>query len=204
MIDQLAERYREEEKRLKTVRLLSWCSVSRDINLVGVDCDLLTPRAVVDLNLAGNKILCGGVPTVADSAAYIWRVSKAYLTGNGWRAKKRQKKVIWKVYKAGPLKSVTAAYDHMAEPFCEMPRSGSVSKRSEKDRFPDIDGMVGAVEECAARYGQDPAIVFDWPLIRVFQLQKALRLATIPDYKLRQPETLMEIRREFLKNLSNE
>lgn len=202
MIDQLAERYREEEKRLKTVRLLSWCSVGRLESVLGIACDLLTARALVDLQLAENSIVTGSYPTQADAAAYLWRVSAAYRPGDGWRARRGKKRAIKAVYKAGKIKSVVFTQKHADESFAEIPITGGLIKSSGRKDFPDVDGIVSAVEEVAARYGQNPDTVFDWPLVRIFQLQKAARLATIPDYKLRKPETLMNIRREYLTELN--
>ena len=66
-----------------------------------------------------------------------------------------------------------------------------------------IDGIVGAIDEVAARYGQNPTTVLNWPMNRIFQLQKAMRLATIPDYKLSEPKLIKMIKNEILKELNN-
>ena len=79
-------------------------------------------------------------------------------------------------------------------------RTGGFSR---SNKFDDFDGLVGVIDEVAHRYGQDPYWVMDWPLSRIFQLQRALRIATIPDYKLQEPESIRAIKREILKELNN-
>ena len=66
----------------------------------------------------------------------------------------------------------------------------------------DVDHMIKAVDEVAARYGQNPIEVLDWPINQILQFQKALRLSTIPDYKLKEPESIRKIKSEILTELN--
>ena len=69
--------------------------------------------------------------------------------------------------------------------------------------MPAIEGIVGAIDEVAARYGQNPQDVLSWSMNRIFQLQKAIRLATIPDYKLAEPGLVKMIKQEILTEINN-
>lgn len=198
MIDELANAYRDEEARLHKARLLAWSSVGGFDIVAGFQCEPLTARAWIDLQLAENAIVCGKEASDGDAAAYIWRNSSNYRAGDDWRTHRAREKVIKTLRKRIKGEALMAAYTHLNEAFEELPQSNSTGNGIDNS-FPDVEGIVSAIDEVAARYGTNPERVIDWPLSRIFQLQKAGRIATIPDYKLRQPESLMLIRREFLK-----
>ena len=202
MIDKLAQKYRDESARIREARLVAWCSTSDSLSICGVECGPLTARAWVDLSLESNLILEGGEPTRGDVCAYIYRSSKHYIIGNARKVKKAHKRIIKAYMRTHSIIALAECYQHLADAFQEIPRTQSMSN-SINNRFPDIEGIVASVDEVAARYGTSPDEVMDWPLNRIFQLQKAARLATIPEYKLRQPESLLEIRREFLNVKNN-
>ena len=96
-------------------------------------------------------------------------------------------------------------YIHINQAFEELPQSVNSKGNSFgwSNTLEAIDGIVGAIDEVAARYGQNPTTVLNWPMNRIFQLQKAMRLATIPDYKLSEPKLIKMIKNEILKELNN-
>jgi len=202
MIDELAQAYRDEETRLHKARLAAWCSVGDETEIAGIECKPLTARAYIDLQLADSPFVIGEDPTIADAAVYIWRSSRNFRAGDDWRTLIRREKCIKRLSKANEIEVITGAYEHLSEAFDEMPRSVSTGGGGQNNRFPDVEGIVSTIDELAARYGTSPDTVIDWPLNRIFQLQKALRLATIPEYKMRQPESLMRLRREYLKEIN--
>ena len=201
-IDDIASKFRAEEKRIKRSRLLAWCSIGAEQDLLGIECLPLTVRAWIDLSLYDNEIIQGETPTHGEICAYVWRNCKSFEIDNRRKAKRWQKRIAKAYKKQGYFAAIADISEHMQAAFEEVPQSNSVNKSAINNRFPDIEGIVGAVDEVAARYGITPDDVMDWPLNRVFQCQKAARLATIPDYKLRQPESLMKIRRDYLQQIN--
>ena len=202
MIDELAKAYRDEESRLRKARLAAWCSVGNEVEVAGILCRPLTARAYIDLQLADCPFATGEDPTIADAAVYIWRNSTKYRAGDDWRTLRAREKCIKRVAKANDIDVISGAYEHLVAAFEEMPRSVSTAGSGQDNRFPDVEGIVSAIDEVAARYGTSPDEVVDWPMNRIFQLQKSSRVATIPDYKLRQPESLMRLRREYLTEIN--
>ncbi len=203
MIDHLIAEYNEESARITQERLLAWSSASVYQSICGIEIKPLTARAWVDLQLAKNEVILGDGYTDGAIAAYIWRVSKDFVCANHPNAESLSGKIIKQIEDFD--EAFIEVLEHISAAFEEMPRSNGTSGGgfTRKNGFDDIEGIVGAIDEVSARYGQNPDEVIDWPLNRIFQLQKALRLATVPDYKLRQPEKIMAIRSEFLKQLNN-
>ena len=204
MIDNIAEQYESEKARINEARLIAWSSVADSETICGIRVNPLTARAWVDLRLAKNEIICGtGDNTDGAIAAYIWRVSKDYVCSDDPSAKKLKIEMIKQI------KDFDAAFveviEHIRAAFEELPQSLNTGGGSftRKNGVEDVEGIVGAIDEVSHRYGQNPCAAMDWPLNRIFQLQKAIRLATVPGYKLRQPESLMRIRSEYLTEINN-
>lgn len=203
MIEELAAKFKAEESRIRSARLAAWCSVGAEQAIMGIECAPLTVRAWLDLSLAENSVMEGKHPTPAEACAYVWRNCKAFEVGNP-RKQKRWQKIIAKAFKKhGYFAALADIGEHVQTAFEELPRSQSSSGVQINNGCPDIEGIVGAIDEVAARYGVAPDVVTEWPLNRLFQLQRAARLATIPGYKLRQPESLMALRREYLQAINS-
>jgi len=158
----------------------------------------------VDLRLAENAFVIGGVPTTQDVCAYYWRNSAQYAAKRTHLTEKAQEALGATLSKQDMENVILAAYEHSRAAFEEIPVSTNAKGGTHRENgLPAVEGIVCAIDEVAHRYGRDPADVLDWPLNRIFQLQRAIRIATIPDYKLAQPESLMNLRREYLTELNN-
>ena len=59
------------------------------------------------------------------------------------------------------------------------------------------------VDEIASRYSINPEEVLKMPLRRAFALQRTMRMATITDYKLLEPQSLRDIKSKYLNSLNN-
>ncbi len=204
MIDNIAEQLEAEKARINEARLLAWSSVAGYETICGIRVNPLTARAWIDLRLAQNEIICGtGDHTDGAIAAYVWRVSKDYVCSDNPSAEKLKMAMIKKI------KDFDAAFieviEHIRAAFEELPQTSSTGGGafSRKNGVEDVEGIVGAIDEVSNRYGQNPCEAMDWPLNRIFQLQKAIRLATVPGYKLRQPDLIMELRSKFLEQINN-
>ena len=96
-------------------------------------------------------------------------------------------------------------FDHLDFAFQELADSKNSNKSSsyENKTIKDVDHMILAIDEVAARYGQNPMDLFEWPISQVLQFQKALRIATIPDYKLQEPSKIRNIKSQILTEINN-
>lgn len=205
MIQELLEDLEIAKLRIIENRLLAWFSGS-SIEPVGeIALVPLSGKAWVDLKLVENNIICGGNATDDDVLGYLWRNSKDYnpeANANTEKAKKRIGNLFGKSEEGEFLK---IASNHLNDAFAEIPERAETETKSfsRENRMPAIEGIIGAVDEVAARYGQNPEHVLNWSMNRVFQLQKAIRLATIPDYKLAEPKIIKIIKNEILTEINN-
>lgn len=205
MINELADDLREAEARIVENRLLAWSSDAGEETIGKMSLVPFTAKAWVDLKLVGNKMVCDGKPTDDDVLEYLWRNSKHYGPEANAKTQKAKKAIGYLFGKSKDNELQMIAYRHLNDAFAEIPEcvnSGSNSF-SRENKMPAIEGIVGAIDEVAARYGQNPQDVLSWSMNRIFQLQKAIRLATIPDYKLAEPGLVKMIKQEILTEINN-
>jgi hypothetical protein len=164
----------------------------------------LTAAAWIDLKLVGHKFVNEGKPGAADALEYIWRNCDNYSPVKNASSEKCKKRIGFLFGMNGEDEMLAIAYRHINDAFAELPIPIKSSKGvSRKNTMPAIEGIIGAIDEVSSRYGQNPVDVLAWPLNRVFQLQKAIRMATIPDYKLAEPQIIKTIKSEILNELNN-
>jgi len=204
MIDELEKDLHEATARIAENRLLAWSSASNVVKLGKVPLQPLTAKAWIDLKLVDNAIACGGKPTDQDVLEYLWRNSSGYSPDANTASEKAKRKIGFTFAKTEAGELLKLVYRHINDAFVELPQSIKCSNGvSRNNTMPAIEGMIGAIDEVASRYGQNPIDVLTWPLNRIFQLQKAIRLATIPDYKLAEPQLIKAIKQEILTELNN-
>jgi hypothetical protein len=203
MIEELTKELKEATARIIENRLFAWCSMPEDAEDVEIPLRPLTAQAWVDLKLIGNSIICGGDPSDDDMLVYLWRNSLHYSPKKSSKTEKIKKQIGFHYYSTG-TNCIDLVFDHVDDAFEEMPISVNDKKSfSHKNSIPSIEGIIGAIDEVAARYGQNPSDVLSWPMNRIFQLQKAIRLATISDYKLSEPSKIKSIKSKILTELNN-
>ena len=202
-INQLSEHYTAERERIIEARLMSWSSVYSVSSVLGISIHPLTMLAWVDLKVSGNAFVNATEPSEPDVFAYLWRNSTAYdsrRTVSSWWAKRRVRRAI---RRSDLVEVLTAVYDHVAEAFDESPQTatkGSGVQRSNK--MPAIEGCISATDELASRYGCTPDTICKWPMSKIFQCQKAARIATVPEYDPLEPESLRKISSAILEKLN--
>lgn len=205
MIKKLSQDLELAKARILKHRLLAWCSDKGETVVDEITLLPLTGKAWVDLKVVGNKFVCEGNPTDDDIMQYLWRNSDKYNSNTNRKTNKAKQRIGYLFGKSEPNKYLEIVYIHINQAFEELPQ-GVNSKGNSfgwSNTMEAIDGIVGAIDEVAARYGQNPTTVLNWPMNRIFQLQKAMRLATIPDYKLSEPKLIKMIKNEILKELNN-
>ena len=204
MIDELYKDLKLAEERIVENRLLAWipnCS-TKDCN--GLELKPLTARAWIELKLVKNKFVTSGNAQATDAMEYIWRNCIDYSPQKTANTEKLKKKIGYMFSRSDDDEILNVVYRHINDAFAELPKSQNTSKSfSRSNKMPEVEGIIGAVDEVAARYGQNPFDILGWPLNRVFQLQKAIRVATIPNYKLAEPQLIKIIKQEILTLLNN-
>jgi len=205
MIEELAQNLEFAKAKILKNRLLAWCSDEGETVVDEITLLPLTAKAWVDLKVVGNKFVGKGEPTNNDVMQYLWRNSDKYNKNTDRKTNKAKQRIGYLFSKSNPGEYLKIVYGHINEAFEELPQGMSKKGNSLtfEDKMEAIDGIIGAIDEVAARYGQNPTTVLDWPMSRIFQLQKAIRLATIPDYKLAEPKLIKMIKNEILKELNN-
>lgn len=204
MLDELKKDLDAAIDKIAENRLLAWSSGAEAIFNDKINLKPLTAKAWVDLKLVGNAFIIGGKPSDQDVLEYIWRNHPNYTSEKTAESEKIKRKIGYIFSKTDAKELLDAVYDHINDAFAEMPvgintKSGFLRNNT----IQPIEGMIGAIDEVAARYGQNPIDVLTYPLNRIFQLQKAIRIATIPDYKLAEPTLIRTIKQEILTEINN-
>jgi len=78
----------------------------------------------------------------------------------------------------------------------------SASSRK-KNAMSSVSGNASMIDEIANRYAMHPEQVLQMPLRRAFSLQRIIRSATIPDYRILEPASLRAIKSKYLQELNN-
>jgi len=204
MIDELTDDLEYAQATIVENRLLAWSSVGSKTDIDKLVLMPLTAKAWIDLKIIGNKFICEGRPDADDALEYLWRNCEAYSTVQNAATEKTKKRLGYLLGKNGNGYVTNLAYKHINAAFTELPQSVNNSNSiSRSNTMPAVEGIIGAIDEVAARYGQNPADVLEWPLNRIFQLQKAIRIATIPNYKLAEPQLIKTIKQEILQGINN-
>jgi hypothetical protein len=205
MINELLSDLKKAKAKIQKNRLLAWSSNEGESSVGKITLLPLTAKAWVDLNVIDNKFICGGNPTGNDIMEYFWRNSDKYDANSTRKTTKAKQYIGYLFAQSEPGEFSKIVYEHIYAAFEEFPESINVKDKTvkRKNTITEIDGIVGIIDEVAARYGQNPATVLSWSMNRIFQLQKAIRLATIPDYKLAEPKLIKMVKQEILEELNN-
>lgn len=204
MLDILIEDLEFAQAAIVENRLLAWSSAGTKTDIDKLLLLPVTAKAWIDLKLIGNKFICEGLPDEDDALEYLWRNCEAYNSVQNSNTENVKKRLGYLLGKNGKDYVLNLAYKHINAAFAELPKSVNNSNSIQRENaMPATEGIIGAIDEVAARYGQNPLDVLTWPLNRVFQLQKAIRVATIPNYKLAEPQLIRIIKQEILKEINN-
>jgi hypothetical protein len=189
--------YQAKRQEIEQSRLNAFSSVGLASRIGSYIVRSLTARAWIDLRVVKNGILSGKLSEFA-VCQYIFRNHVNYPLSN-WQKFKIERKIA-KVFRTGQDADQFAEdiNEHLNSAFYEMPESAS-NRTTTSFKLPEVEGIVGAIDELAARYGQHPDDIADMPMTKIFALQKAGRLSTIPNYKILEPKVLRDLKSEALK-----
>ena len=170
MIEELKQKLAEETQKILQNRLLAWSTGCDEFDLMGISLRPLTGRAWIDLRLIENALVCQGEITDDEIMAYIWRNSKKYSFKKSRKAEKEKKKIGF-LYQKFNSEILALVFEHLDFAFQEVQASSqsgnSISYSNQI--IEDVDHMIKAVDEVAARYGQNPIEVLDWPINQILQ-----------------------------------
>jgi len=205
MINELSKNLELAKAKILKNRLMAWCSNEGESSVDKITLLPLTAKAWIDLKVVSNKFVCEGNPTDNDIMQYLWRNSDKYNANSNRKTIKSKQYIGYLFAQSEQDEFLKIVYEHINAAFEEMPESIKIKSQtvSRKNTIQEIEGIIGAIDEVAARYGQNPATVLNWSMNRIFQLQKAIRLATIPNYKLAEPRLIKMIKQEILEELNN-
>tara|TARA_R110002153_G_scaffold100761_2_gene236783 strand:- start:2565 stop:3200 length:636 start_codon:yes stop_codon:yes gene_type:complete len=205
MINELTKELEEAKAKIAQNRLVAWSSDIGAIKFGKLTLIPLTVKAWIDLKLVGNAVVGGSMPGDADLLEYLWRNSDKYDAKSCSASEKYKQKIGFLFGKSKATELLELVYSHMHDAFVEMPICSNISNQSfsRDNRVVPVDSIVAVIDEVSARYGQNPANVLTWPLNRIFQLQKAMRLSTIPNYKLAEPQIIKTIKQKILTEINN-
>jgi len=203
----IQEKYQAERERIERNRALDWSSFSIEVTVLGERLVPMTVQTWFDLLAVKSPIIYDNEPTVESVIDYIWRNSKRH-TKNKWL---REWRLFWiqgRVMKAMKnYKSIEAAVktinEHFKMSIDEFPADSSVATARKVNAMSPTTGEASMVDEIASRYSMNPTDVLKMPLRQAFALQRVIRLVTIPNYKILEPDSLRSIKSEYIRSLNN-
>lgn len=158
----------------------------------GIEVKPFTPRMGLELELAGNAFVVGGLATAEDALQLIHRISAKFSAGDKQQPKELARVLIDKA----PVDEIQAY----------LKRSHAISEcfsdPSSVDRRPPLDSAWAShlVDVFGARYGWSIDEILDTPYRILWQQMNRVLEEKNPDFKQRNPEG-SRIKAEYLKSL---
>ena len=194
--------YIEERGRVSRNRKRVFSSIGNADTIAGFEVRPLTARAYLDLELVDNDMLNGDASDTGIKQ-YIFRNHVSYPLGRirKFFVESRIEKLLR--VEDSEMELVKGIFQHVSDAFTEMPQSAGDGSFHRSNKLGAVDGMVGSIHEVAAYHGQSSDKVADYPLCKIFAIQKAGRMATVPNYKVLEPKSLRDIKTLHLNNLND-
>jgi len=203
----IPEQYEQERQKLETNRSLDWSTFRKEFFAAGEELMPMTVQTWFDLLLVQSPIVMNQEITVESVIDYIWRNCKRYTDVKilkEWRLYWLQKRVLKCLSKPETSESmVRVVCQHVEDSFAEFPECKDTAMAAGNNTMSGISGEASMLDEIAHRYGMNPMDVLSFPLRRAFSLQRTIRTALIPEYKLLEPASLREIKSQYLNSINN-
>lgn len=203
----ITEQYQKERDSIELNRSLDWSTFGAEYTVAGEPLGMMTVQTWFDLLAIGSPLITSDVPTVAALVDYIWRNSQRHTDKPWlrlwrlWRLERRVIKELSNEDTAEPLLTVTL--EHVKNSIDEFPLSGCAGGTRTTNSLSQYSGDASMVDEIAHRYSLHPDEVLSMPLRKAFSLQRVIRISTIPDHKILEPESLRAIKSKYLNQLNN-
>lgn len=199
--------YEQERQRLEINRSLDWSTFRKQFFVAGEELMPMKVQTWFDLLLVKSPVVTNQEITVECMIDYIWRNCKKHTDNKilkEWRLFWLQRRVLKCLSKIETTESlVKVVVEHIKDSFDEFPECKDTAAAANSNAMSGITGEASMLDEIANRYGINPMDVLEMPLRRAFALQRTIRTALVPDYKLLEPESLREIKSQYLNQLNN-
>jgi len=160
-----------------------------------------------DLLAMQSPLISSELPTLEAIIDYIWRNSKKKTSNpllKQWRLWMIERRVAKDLKKKDTAEAlIEVVLDHINTSLNEFPSSVSSARQSRINSVSMYSGDASMIDEIASRYSMHPDEVLKLPLRKAFSLQRVIRVTTIPDYKMLEPESLRAIKTKHLQQLNN-
>ena len=203
----ITEQYQKERANIELNRSFDWSTFGNEYTAAGEPLGLMTVQTWFDLLAVGSPLITSDVPTVESLVDYIWRNSQRHTDmpllrlWRLWRLERRVIKELSNSETAEPLLTVTL--EHVKNSIDEFPLSGGAGGTRTTNSLSQYSGDASMIDEIAHRYSLHPDDVLAMPLRKAFSLQRVIRISTIPDHKILEPESLRAIKSTYLNQINN-
>ncbi len=203
----IAEQYQKERASIELNRSLDWSTFGAEYKVAGEPLGLMTVQTWFDLLVIDSPLITSDIPTVESLVDYIWRNSQRHTYRplvRLWRLWRLERRIIKELSNKEDAEALlTITLEHVKNSVDEFPLSGGSGGNRTTNALSQYSGEASMVDEIANRYSLHPDEVLKMPLRKAFSLQRVIRVSTIPDYKILEPESLRAIKSIYLNKINN-
>jgi hypothetical protein len=179
---------REAIKRENDSRDASFLDLTTDI--CGVPIRQMTPRDLLILDGIGNPLMAGGLPSPAELADFLWKLSPRYQEGHPIR----RFLFARSIRKLNYLAAVRAVAKYIEETFQDSPASSGISS------MPYAGWPAYLICDLSSNPVEAERMILNTPLKRLFQYLKVLRKKNDPKAPLHNPSD--KVRGDYIRLLN--
>lgn len=165
----------EAFKRENDIRDASFLDITA--NICGVEIRQMTPRDLLILDGLGNPLMAGGLPSPAQLADFLWKLSPRYQEGNSVR----RFLFARSIRKLDYITAVRACWKYVEDTFQDSPASSGVSST------PYAGWCAYLVCNLSSNPVEAEKVILNTPLKRLFQYLKVIRRKNDPDCPMHNP-----------------
>lgn len=201
-----SKQYTEERKNLELNRALDWSTYYAEYIIAGEPLLPMTVQVWFDLLAIKSPVLHSQDPTVESVVDYLWKNSKRKTENKllkEWRLFWLHRRILKSLNnETDALELIEALGQHIKTALDEFPSDCNNATSKKRNTMSPVSGEASMVDELAQRYSIHPDEVLQMTLRRAFSLQRVIRSATIPGYKLLEPDSLRQLKSNYLKQIN--
>lgn len=187
----------EAVKRENDIRDASFLDLNA--NICGVEIRQMTPRDLIILDGIGNPLMGGTLPSPAQLADFLWKLSPHYAE----HAPLRRWLFGRSIRRLDYMAAVKACWRYIEDTFQDSPASSGPSS------IPYAGWCAYLLNNIAINYGWSEQTIINTPLKRLFQYLKCIRRYHDPEAPMHNPSDrvkgdylrLMNVRSELVRLL---
>jgi hypothetical protein len=179
---------REAIKRENDIRDASFLDLTA--NICGVQIRQMTPRDLLILDGIGNPLMSGGLPSPAQLADFLWKLSPRYQEGNSVRRFLFGRSIRRLDY----IEAVRACFKYVDETFQDSPASSGYSST------PYVGWCAHLICSLSSNPVEAEMWILNTPLKRLFQYLKVIRRRNDPEATTHNPSD--KVKGDYLRLLN--